>query len=94
MRILRPIVLPDGDVRACVVPADLALDLDMMGTRGESAACFYGPKACRFAPVSRALAAVRRMSRRSPEKQGLQRFLTLDGHRRIFTLTSLIYFRC
>jgi hypothetical protein len=37
---------------------------------------------------------VGRTSRRGPESLGRRRFLTLGGHRRIFALTSLAYFRC
>jgi hypothetical protein len=38
---LRVFQLRDGDVRACVVPADLALDLDMMADMSEPVAQAY-----------------------------------------------------
>ena len=38
---LRVFQLRDGDVRACVVPADLAVDLDMMADMSEPVAQAY-----------------------------------------------------
>jgi hypothetical protein len=38
---LRVFQLRDGDVRACVVPADLAVDIDMMADMSESVAQAY-----------------------------------------------------